>query len=172
MPGRARPIHHTCAPGQFRSDPYLRHTHLRSQNAASARLSAALWTMSAYDDYGMPVGAYAEPENLAHQAWRVARAFVIYRVMPIWRQATSREWNWRSMFSLGRVLAVIWFLTIYWGERSAFNHSVESCRWKNWENWVYSTPPSHSIPADTSAAKRRQSASTCVRRRSPAYRPA
>ena len=39
--------------------------------------------MVAFDDYGMPVGAYSEPESLAHQAWRVGRAFVIYRAKPV-----------------------------------------------------------------------------------------
>ena len=96
--------------------------------------------MTAYDDYGMPVEAYAEPESLTRQALRVARAFTLYRVIPTverkiyeWK---SRNWNLRSFLTLGNLLIVLWVITLRWGERSQFNSTVSSCQWEEWENWV------------------------------------
>lgn len=97
-------------------------------------------TMSDYDDYGMPVGAYSEPESLPHQAWRVARAFVIFKVKPAaekkWNELRRGNWTWRSWFSLVKVLCLIWLVVVYRGERSAIRNSVDACRWETWENWV------------------------------------
>ncbi|KAF2278133.1 uncharacterized protein EI97DRAFT_414390 [Westerdykella ornata] len=90
--------------------------------------------MTAYDDYGMPVDAYGEPESLAHQAWRVARAFVLYRLKPRWNES-RRRWRWRSILSVGRILIVIWLVALYYGERGVFKSSVASCEWERWENW-------------------------------------
>jgi hypothetical protein len=96
--------------------------------------------MTNYDDYGMPLGAYSEPESLSHQAWRVARAFVIYRVKPeaerSWNGLRGGGWSWRRAFSLVKVLCLIWLVVVYRGERSAIRNSVEDCRWEKWENWV------------------------------------
>lgn len=99
--------------------------------------------MSKFDDYGMPVGAYSEPESLVHQAWRVARAFAIYRVKPVfekrWKDPRNGNWSWRRILSLVKVLVVVWWITLYWGERSSFDGSIDSCRWENWETWVCAT---------------------------------
>lgn len=99
--------------------------------------------MTAYDDYGMPVGAYSEPETLTHQARRVARAFALYRVKPeaerMIRGLRSENWTWRKLLSLVKVAVVVWWFAVYYGERSAIQNSVEQCRWENWENWVCST---------------------------------
>jgi hypothetical protein len=92
--------------------------------------------MTVYDDYGVPVGAYTEPDGLAQQAWRVVRAFYLYRLQPRLREWTSRKWSWKSLFSLGRVLVVVWLVALYWSERSVFKSSIDSCRWENWEQWV------------------------------------
>jgi hypothetical protein len=96
--------------------------------------------MTAYDDYGMPVGAYSEPESLAHQAWRVARAFTLYRVRPElekrWAGITRRDWSLRRLLSAARVLVVVWWVAVYLGERSAIRNAVDACRWEQWEQWV------------------------------------
>ncbi|KAF2118314.1 hypothetical protein BDV96DRAFT_569647 [Lophiotrema nucula] len=97
--------------------------------------------MTGYDDYGMPVGAYAEPESLTHQAYRVARAFVIYRAIPAAQQIRGSNWSWRKSLSLVKVLIVVWFITLYWGERSVFKGSVDHCRWEQWEKWDASANP-------------------------------
>ena len=89
-----------------------------------------------YDDYGIPVGAYDyESESLTHQAWRVARAFVVYRVQPQLR-ALRGKWTWRRALSVGNLLILVWFVVLYWGERTVVRNSVDSCRWDNWEKWV------------------------------------
>ena len=96
--------------------------------------------MVAYDDYGMPVGAYSEPETLAHQAYRVARAFFIYRVKPVAQRnlldIKRERWGWKSLVTLVKVLVVVWCVVLFWGERVLFRNSINSCQWENWENWV------------------------------------
>jgi hypothetical protein len=95
--------------------------------------------MTQYDDYGIPV-AYSEPESLTHQAWRLARAFYLYRIRPFAIGHTSalkrREWNFRRLFSLANALVVIWWVVLYWGEKGVFNSTIESCNWEAWEKWV------------------------------------
>jgi hypothetical protein len=96
--------------------------------------------MTAYDDYGIPVGAYAEPEGLVHQAWRVVRAFYLYRI----RRMTDRqyhawkrgEWSCRQAVTLVKALVLLWWVVLYWGETGTFHSAVESCRWERWEKWV------------------------------------
>ena len=94
--------------------------------------------MTQYDDYGIPV-AYSEPESLTHQAWRLARAFYLYRIRPFAIGHTSalkrREWNFRRLFSLANALVVIWWVVLYWGEKGVFNSTIESCNWEAWEKW-------------------------------------
>ncbi|ORY19382.1 hypothetical protein BCR34DRAFT_471969 [Clohesyomyces aquaticus] len=95
--------------------------------------------MTDYDDYGMPVGAYGEPESLTKQALRVARAFAIYRVKPAVEKKLhhlrSGDWSWRRIVTLVKILIAVWFVQLYLGERRAFDGSIDSCRWENWENW-------------------------------------
>lgn len=139
------------------------------EDATPALPSRLPSTMSKYDDYGMPVGAYSEPESLTHQAWRVARAFVVYRVKPRLRDATSGGWQWRRMLSLGRILVVVWWIVLYWGERSVFKSSIDSCRWENWENWVCCrTVWKARTKLTRRTVPRRKSTQTRLRRRSPA----
>lgn len=102
-------------------------------------------TASSYDDYGMPVGAYSDPESLTHQAYRVARAFIVYRAKPfIYKILGIRSgggggpWNWKSIFSLGRLLVLIWVVVVWQFERGAFRGSgvIDGCSWEGWEKWV------------------------------------
>ncbi|KAF2253176.1 hypothetical protein BU26DRAFT_477187 [Trematosphaeria pertusa] len=101
--------------------------------------------MTAFDDYGMPVGAYSEPESLTHQAWRVARAFAVYRVKPAVekriRGLRQREWSWRRILSLVRVLVLVWWVMLYLGERRHFTKAVDECRWEKWETWDSNANP-------------------------------
>ncbi|KAF2789539.1 hypothetical protein K505DRAFT_378146 [Melanomma pulvis-pyrius CBS 109.77] len=101
--------------------------------------------MVVYDDYGVPVGAYSEPETLTHQAYRVARAFILYRVRPVaqrgFLEIRSRRWTWKSLLTLVKVLIVVWFVALYWGERMVFKDSIDACRWENWENWASDANP-------------------------------
>ncbi|KAL5438584.1 hypothetical protein PMIN06_010216 [Paraphaeosphaeria minitans] len=95
--------------------------------------------MTTYDEYGMPVGAYAEPETLAHQAWRVARAFALYRVKPEldkkWSTIKRRDWSLRRLLGAVRVLILVWWAAVYLGERSAIRNAMDACRWEKWEQW-------------------------------------
>lgn len=98
--------------------------------------------MTSYDDYGIPVGAYSEPESLTVQAWRVARAFYLYRIRPLAERRTGavRRGNWslKRWFTLVKSLVLVWWVVLYWGERGVFNGAIESCSWERWEKWVWS----------------------------------
>jgi hypothetical protein len=97
--------------------------------------------MVVYDDYGVPT-AYSEPETLTRQAYRTARAFAIYRVKPIVQRGIFAirhgNWTWRGLVTAVRVLVLVWFVVLYWGERMVFKDSIDACRWQDWENWVCS----------------------------------
>lgn len=46
---------------------------------------------------------------------------------------------WRSLrriFTIANGLIALWVFTLWWGERTVFRESVESCVWGNWEHWV------------------------------------
>jgi hypothetical protein len=96
--------------------------------------------MTEYDDYGIPVGAFVEPEDFRGQAWRTARAFYLYRVRPLaWQSYTAvrrADWSFRRWFTLANALVVLWWVVLYWGERGAFDGGIESCSWDRWEDWV------------------------------------
>lgn len=106
------------------------------RDAAPVLLSPVPRTMTTYDEYGMPVGAYSEPESFTHQTWRRGRAFVVYHIRPKWREVTGGRWHWRRMFTLVNILVVLWIYTLYWGERNTFKSAVKSCDWEKWEDWV------------------------------------
>lgn len=96
--------------------------------------------MTQYDDYGVPVGAYQEPEGLVHQTWRTARAVYLYKIRPLsgegFRLLKRQDWSFNRWFTLANVLVVLWWVVLYWGERGVFNGNVDSCSWDKWENWV------------------------------------
>ncbi|KAB8248620.1 hypothetical protein BDV35DRAFT_160746 [Aspergillus flavus] len=50
---------------------------------------------------------------------------------------TARLWRiFRHIFTITNALAVLWFFTLWWGERAVFQDSLERCAWENWERWV------------------------------------
>jgi hypothetical protein len=153
---------------------YLQGLFLLRKDAAPALPAPNQWTMTDYDDYGVPVGAYehSESESLTHQAWRVARAFVVYKVQPRVR-AASGKWSWRRVLSVGNLLVAVWCLTLYWGERTVFRESVDACRWEGWEKWVWWSERARLVCRElTGAEKQCESASTRLRRRPAVGRPA
>jgi hypothetical protein len=101
--------------------------------------------MTDYDDYGIPVGAYQEPEGLRLQAWRVVRAFYLYRVRPLvgkgYTGLRRGDWSFRRLFTLANALVLLWWVVLYWGERGTFNGSIDSCSWDKWEDWVRESSP-------------------------------
>lgn len=49
----------------------------------------------------------------------------------------ARLWRiFRYIFTVTNALAVLWFFTLWWGERAVFQDSLERCAWENWEKWV------------------------------------
>ncbi|KAL6711961.1 hypothetical protein ACN47E_003004 [Coniothyrium glycines] len=101
--------------------------------------------MTTYDEYGIPVGAYSEPESLTHQAWRLVRALFLYRIRPTiqGQQNALRRGNWspRRLFTLAHALVLVWWVVLYWGERAVFNGAVGDCDWERWENWEAGANP-------------------------------
>lgn len=50
----------------------------------------------------------------------------------------------KVIFTIPNALIVLWICTLWWGERTVFRDSVESCVWSDWEKWV-SFVLSHSL---------------------------
>ncbi|KAG9203601.1 hypothetical protein G6514_002619 [Epicoccum nigrum] len=96
--------------------------------------------MTEYDHYGVPVGAYQEPDSFAGQTYRTARAFLLYRAKPF-VESRVEHGRWKRLFSLANALVVVWWVVVYWGERGAFNGAVGSCNWDAWENWEEGANP-------------------------------
>ena len=42
----------------------------------------------------------------------------------------------RKSRSLPFLLIILWIVTLRWGERGVFKHSVEHCTWDTWESWA------------------------------------
>lgn len=128
--------------------------------------------MTTYDEYGVPVGAYSEPESLSHQALRLVRAFYLYRVRPALEHRFTRlrrgEWSLRSLgaLTLVKVLVLLWWVVLYWGERGAFNGALGACDWESWEKWVCEAYDVYftNWTTDTLLGTRRKSTSTHLRR--------
>ncbi|KAF2831229.1 hypothetical protein CC86DRAFT_463171 [Ophiobolus disseminans] len=101
--------------------------------------------MTTYDDYGVPVGAYSEPEGLMHQAWRVARAFYLYRIRPLvgrgFNGLKRGDWSFKRLFTLVNALVLLWWAVLYWGERGIFNGAINTCDWDTWEKWEAGANP-------------------------------
>lgn len=96
--------------------------------------------MTTYDEYGVPVGAYSESESLTAQAGRLVKALFTYRIRPFaerrYNALRRGDWSFRRLFTLVNALVVVWWYVLYWGERSVFKDSIESCNWDRWEKWV------------------------------------
>lgn len=49
----------------------------------------------------------------------------------------TQVWRaFKAVFSVANALILLWVWTLWWGERTVFRESLESCAWGNWEHWV------------------------------------
>lgn len=51
----------------------------------------------------------------------------------------------QTLFTVRTALALLWGLTLWWGERTVFKESLEACNWSNWEKWVSSRFDVHAV---------------------------
>ncbi|KAL4928995.1 putative manganese ion homeostasis (Fr) [Aspergillus undulatus] len=49
----------------------------------------------------------------------------------------------KTLFTITNGLIVLWICTLWWGERSVFRDSIESCTWGAWEQWPTDARPHH-----------------------------
>lgn len=42
----------------------------------------------------------------------------------------------RRLFSVPFAVILLWFFTLWWGERTVFQESIDACAWEAWEAWV------------------------------------
>ncbi|RAL04570.1 putative manganese ion homeostasis (Fr) [Aspergillus ibericus CBS 121593] len=49
----------------------------------------------------------------------------------------------RYIFTVSNALILFWICTLWWGERTVFQESVETCGWGNWEKWPQDATPHH-----------------------------
>ncbi|KAF2498361.1 hypothetical protein BU16DRAFT_481200 [Lophium mytilinum] len=104
--------------------------------------------MTAYDDYGFPVGAqnqYPPPPSFAARILHQLHAFAIQYIIPWlsekYQQWRTGRWTIRSVLTLVKGIALVWFVVLYWGERSVFTSSIANCQWDNWEKWPQDASP-------------------------------
>ncbi|KAL2870376.1 putative manganese ion homeostasis (Fr) [Aspergillus lucknowensis] len=51
----------------------------------------------------------------------------------------------RWLFTITNGLIILWIYTLWWGERSVFRDSLESCAWNAWEKWPTEATPHHLV---------------------------
>lgn len=99
-------------------------------------------------------GRFAEPTNLHERLTQAlplrARRWVTElreRRIPAALNGAKNDYNgaglqkifWRlvrRVFSVANALILLWVLTLWWGERTVFQESLEKCVWNKWEKWV------------------------------------
>ena len=42
----------------------------------------------------------------------------------------------KSLFSIPSAVVLLWVFTLWWGERTVFQESIDACAWEAWETWV------------------------------------
>ncbi|XHG03475.1 hypothetical protein AWENTII_006778 [Aspergillus wentii] len=47
------------------------------------------------------------------------------------------------MFTVANGLILLWVFTLWWGERTVFQDSFETCLWESWEKWPQGATPHH-----------------------------
>uniref|UniRef100_A0A093V1Z5 Cell division control protein 1 n=1 Tax=Talaromyces marneffei PM1 TaxID=1077442 RepID=A0A093V1Z5_TALMA len=67
-----------------------------------------------------------------------------YRRFPTlsWQKAKSLL---RASFCVANFLAVLWMVTLWWGERTVFRDLVSQCYWDSWEKWPAHATPHHVV---------------------------
>jgi hypothetical protein len=117
----------------------MSYAYPRSTRASSLR--------SAYRDH------FAEPPSLSEwlsdalPAWinnapaelRAGRIPLPLRLRRIRSRADLQATLWlvlKSIFTVANGLIVLWLFTLWWGERTVFQESIDRCVWDSWEKWV------------------------------------
>jgi hypothetical protein len=83
--------------------------------------------------YGGPQSTrnhFREPPSLISQA--TSRVRTIVQTWGIRPQAK----RFTRLLSVAPLLTILWLYTVYWGERTVFNSSINQCQWEQWEQWV------------------------------------
>lgn len=42
----------------------------------------------------------------------------------------------KRVFTIANAVILLWAYTLWWGERTVFQQSIDACAWENWERWV------------------------------------
>lgn len=42
----------------------------------------------------------------------------------------------KRLFRITNAVIALWLFTLWWGERTVFQESIEACAWEAWEAWV------------------------------------
>lgn len=117
----------------------MSYAYPRSTRASSLR--------SSYRDH------FAEPPSLSERlsdalpAWisnapaelRAGRIPLPLRLRRIRSRADLQATLWlvlKSIFTVANGLIVLWLFTLWWGERTVFQESIDRCVWDSWEKWV------------------------------------
>ncbi|KAJ5118041.1 hypothetical protein N7526_011064 [Penicillium atrosanguineum] len=47
----------------------------------------------------------------------------------------------KSLFSIPSAVVLLWVFTLWWGERTVFQESIDACAWEAWETWPKGATP-------------------------------
>lgn len=42
----------------------------------------------------------------------------------------------KALVSIPSAVVLLWVFTLWWGERTVFQESIDACAWEAWETWV------------------------------------
>ncbi|KAJ5274071.1 hypothetical protein N7478_009196 [Penicillium angulare] len=49
----------------------------------------------------------------------------------------------KRVFTLVNAVILLWLSTLWWGERTVFQESIDACVWNSWERWPQGSVPHH-----------------------------
>ncbi|KAL2154442.1 hypothetical protein VTH82DRAFT_3118 [Thermothelomyces myriococcoides] len=73
--------------------------------------------------------------------WRERGRHLTYATLRSMAYRLRLNLTYNRLFSFPHLLVAAWVILLLWGERWVFHSKVESCHWRNWENWPAGAEP-------------------------------
>ncbi|CAL3972659.1 unnamed protein product [Diplocarpon coronariae] len=95
----------------------------------------------------LPPGLAAQMQRLRNSASADRQGYASLSTLNSASKPLARpsRWDLWRLLSLPHLFVLVWVLALLWGERWAFQSSIESCGWDSWERWPKEATPHHLI---------------------------